>query len=71
MVVRAHVLRQVRLEGWREKIVRRSSYRELAVDPQWFHGWTSFDEQTWLPGAEFGQRLRYRFMSPANRLIAP
>jgi len=35
------------------------------------NGWTSFDEQTWLPGAEFGQRLRYRFMSPANRLIAP
>ena len=24
-------------------------------------GWTSFDEQTWLPGAQRGQRLRYRF----------
>ena len=26
-------------------------------------GWTSFDEQTWLPGAKRGERLRYRFMS--------
>ena len=24
-------------------------------------GWTSFDEQTWLPGAKPGARLRYRF----------
>ena len=24
-------------------------------------GWTSFDEQTWLPGAQPGERLRYRF----------
>ena len=24
-------------------------------------GWTAFDEQTWLPGAQRGQRLRYRF----------
>jgi uncharacterized protein with NRDE domain len=23
-------------------------------------GWTSFDEQTWLPGAQRGERLRYR-----------
>ena len=51
MVVRAHVLRQVRLEGWREKIVRRSSYRELAVVPQWFHGWTSFDAVAFPPRA--------------------
>lgn len=26
-------------------------------------GWTVFDEQTWLPGAQRGQRLRYRFRS--------
>jgi uncharacterized protein with NRDE domain len=26
-------------------------------------GWISFDEQTWLPGARPGARLRYRFMS--------
>jgi len=25
-------------------------------------GWTSFDEQTWLPGALRGERRRYRFM---------
>jgi uncharacterized protein with NRDE domain len=24
-------------------------------------GWASFDEQTWLPGAQRGERLRYRF----------
>lgn len=24
-------------------------------------GWTSFDEQTWLPGARRGERQRYRF----------
>ena len=24
-------------------------------------GWVTFDEQTWLPGAQRGQRLRYRF----------
>ncbi|MCK9388633.1 MAG: NRDE family protein [Sulfuritalea sp.] len=26
-------------------------------------GWTSFDEQTWLPSAQRGERLRYRFIS--------
>ena len=29
-------------------------------------GWASFDEQTWLPGAQRGERMRYRF-----RLNAP
>lgn len=29
-------------------------------------GWCSFDEQTWLPGAQRGGRLRFRFMSPAR-----
>lgn len=28
-------------------------------------GWTSFDEQAWLPGAQRGERQRYRFMSRA------
>jgi uncharacterized protein with NRDE domain len=28
-------------------------------------GWTSFDEQTWLAGAQRGQRRRYRFMTGA------
>lgn len=26
-------------------------------------GWTSFDEQTWLPGVRPGQRQRYRFLA--------
>jgi hypothetical protein len=43
MVVRAHILRDTRLEGWREKIAGRWSYRQLAADPAWFHGWISFD----------------------------
>jgi len=30
------------------------------------NGWVIFDEQTWLPGAQRGQRLRYRFMSRAS-----
>jgi uncharacterized protein with NRDE domain len=29
-------------------------------------GWASFDEQTWLPGAQRGERLRYRFRSPVS-----
>jgi uncharacterized protein with NRDE domain len=28
-------------------------------------GWLSFDEQTWLPGAQRGARLRYRFRRSA------
>ena len=34
MNAKAHILRNVKLEGWREKIVGRWSYRELAVDDQ-------------------------------------
>lgn len=30
-------------------------------------GWTSFDEQVWLPGAQPGQRLRYRFLAEPGR----
>lgn len=50
MVVKAHPLRDVRLEGWRERIVGRWSYRELVADPRWFHGWISFDAVTYHPG---------------------
>jgi len=28
-------------------------------------GWASFDEQTWLPGAQRGERRRYRFRASA------
>lgn len=34
-------------------------------------GWAAFDEQTWLPGAQRGQRLRYRFSLQADRSDAP
>lgn len=34
-------------------------------------GWTSFDEQTWLPDARRGERRRYRFMSRADRSAEP
>lgn len=33
-------------------------------------GWISFDEQTWLPGMQRGQRRRYRFLSPAKSTAA-
>lgn len=34
----------------------------LSVDGE---GWIAFDEQTWLPGAQRGERLRYRFKATA------
>ena len=34
----------------------------LCVDRE---GWIAFDEQTWLPGAQRGERLRYRFRARA------
>jgi uncharacterized protein with NRDE domain len=34
----------------------------LSVDRE---GWIAFDEQTWLPGAQRGERLRYRFRATA------
>ncbi|MPY89615.1 MAG: hypothetical protein GEU99_17025 [Luteitalea sp.] len=49
MVVKAHALRNQRLEGWRERIVGRWTYRELAADRDWFHGWISFDAVTCDP----------------------
>ena len=69
MVVKAHILRDVRLEGWRERIVGRWSYRELAADPKWFHGWISFDALAFHPGDRqiycglnsFDGDLLYRF----------
>ncbi|MCC6126274.1 MAG: hypothetical protein IT426_15050 [Pirellulales bacterium] len=49
MIVKAHILRNVKLEGWRDKIVGRWSYRELAADPTWSHGWISFDAVAFNP----------------------
>ncbi len=50
MLVKAHILRDVRLEGWNERMVGRISHRELVADPSWFHGWISFDAVTFHPG---------------------
>ncbi len=47
--IEAHKLRDYRLEGWREKISGQWSYRQLASDPEWCHGWISFDAVTWNP----------------------
>ena len=47
--VRAHILRNRKLEGWHDRIVGRWTYRELAADPEWFHGWISFDAVTFHP----------------------
>lgn len=49
MNVKAHILRNVKLEGWRGKIVGRWSYRELRADPKWLHGWISFDSVAFNP----------------------
>ena len=47
--VKAHILRDVRLEGWHEKIEGRWHYRDLVADPKWKHGWISFDAVTFNP----------------------
>lgn len=45
--IRAFRLRDYRLEGWKERIAGRWSYRQLAADPAWRDGWISFDAVTW------------------------
>jgi hypothetical protein len=50
MKVTAHILRNQKLEGWRERIVRRWTYRQLAANPYWYHGWISFDSVAFNPG---------------------
>lgn len=75
MVVKAHILRDVRLEGWNEKIVGRWSYRQLAANQEWFHGWISFDAVAWHPGDgmiycglnSFDGDLLYRFDPRSER----
>jgi hypothetical protein len=48
--VKAHVLRNQRLRGWRETMVGRWTYKDLIADPEWFHGWISFDAVAFHPG---------------------
>ncbi len=45
--LQAFKLRDVRLEGWRDRIAGKWHYRDLAADPDWFHGWISFDALCW------------------------
>jgi sugar lactone lactonase YvrE len=52
--VKAHILRDYRLEGWEKEIAGRWSYRELASHEEWFKGWISFDTVAWNP---YDQRL--------------
>jgi len=47
--VKAHILRDYRLEGWEKEIAGRWSYRELASNAEWFKGWISFDTVAWDP----------------------
>ncbi len=47
--LKAHKLRDYRLEGWDEKIAGRWHYRDLAGDADWRNGWISFDSITWNP----------------------
>ena len=49
MKVTAHILRDQKLSGWKEQIEGRWHYRDLANDPQWRHGWISFDTVTFNP----------------------
>jgi len=45
--VKANILRNTRLAGWKERIAGRWSYRDLAADPVWSKGWISFDTVRW------------------------
>ena len=47
--IRAHALRDVPLEGWREEIVGRWHYNDLVAEPSWRKGWISFDALTYNP----------------------
>lgn len=73
--VKSHILRNVPLSGWREKIAGKWHYRDLAADPEWRHGWISFDSLAYNPkdgGVYCGLNsidgdLLYRFEPAENR----
>src|SRR5665213_1233301 len=46
-LVKANILRNYKLTGWKESIAGRWSYRGLAADPAWSKGWISFDTVRW------------------------
>ncbi len=45
--VKANILRNYKLTGWKDSIAGRWSYRDLAADPAWSKGWISFDTVRW------------------------
>ncbi len=47
--IKAHKLRDVKLEGWQEKIAGKWHYRDLAANHDWRHGWISFDALAFNP----------------------
>lgn len=47
--VKAHILRDYKLSGWKENIAGRWHYRDLAANQDWRDGWISFDTVTWNP----------------------
>lgn len=49
--VTAHILRDEKLDNWRDHIVGRWTYRELSRDPKWAHGWISFDAVAFDPAS--------------------
>lgn len=49
MKVNAHILRNTRLTGWKDRIAGRWHYRDLVKDPEWRDGWISFDTVLFHP----------------------
>lgn len=47
--IKAHRLRDVKLEGWKDHIAGQWHYRDLAQNPLWREGWISFDAVTFNP----------------------
>jgi hypothetical protein len=47
--LKAHILRDVKLSGWAERIVGRWHYRDLVADRSWRDGWISFDAISYNP----------------------
>lgn len=47
--IQAHKLRDVKLDGWKEKIAGKWHYRDLAACPVWREGWISFDALAFNP----------------------
>lgn len=48
-MVKAHILRNYKLEGWDEHIAGQWSYKELTSNAAWYAGWISFDTIRWNP----------------------